>query len=200
MALPWYFGILRSVAPVLTLALYVLVGWLAYRHFTGRLGQAGRLLLYALGAAALLSVPYTIALRNIGTPEQVWVTFGLIAAAAALLLVAREVLRAFPFAYPAPLSFVLTSPLRRLVLPSEAVLSHLGLGPGMTVVEVGPGPGYFTFELAARVQPGGSVVCVDIQPAMLARIHAGAQRAGVDNVEARLGRPRNCRWNRCRRT
>jgi precorrin-6B methylase 2 len=188
MGLPWLYWTLRTVAPVLTLAFYLLVGWLAYRHFTGRLGQTGTMLLYVLGAAALLGVPWTIALRNLYTPEQAWTTLGLLVGGAALLLVVREFLRLFPFAFPVPLAFVLTGPLRRLVLPAEPVLSQLGLGPGLTVVEVGPGPGFFTFDLAARVQPGGRVVCVDVQPGMLARIQARAEQTGVDNIETRLGR------------
>ncbi|HYL13368.1 MAG TPA: methyltransferase domain-containing protein [Terriglobales bacterium] len=35
---------------------------------------------------------------------------------------------------------------------------------GMTVLEPGPGMGFFTLELARRVGPNGRVLAVDIQP------------------------------------
>src|ERR1022692_3696772 len=41
---------------------------------------------------------------------------------------------------------------------------------GMTVLEPGPGMGFFTLELARRVGASGRVVAVDIQPRMLDRL------------------------------
>lgn len=50
----------------------------------------------------------------------------------------------------------------------------------MTVLEPGPGMGFFTLELARRVGPGGRVVAVDLQPQMLAGLRRRAARAGLD--------------------
>jgi ubiquinone/menaquinone biosynthesis C-methylase UbiE len=65
------------------------------------------------------------------------------------------------------------------------------LGPfvraGMTVLEPGPGMGFFTLELARLVGPEGRVVAVDVQPKMIAGLRRRAQRAGLsDRIEARL--------------
>jgi tRNA A58 N-methylase Trm61 len=38
---------------------------------------------------------------------------------------------------------------------------------GMTVLEPGPGMGFFTTELARMVGPQGRVVAIDVQPRML---------------------------------
>jgi SAM-dependent methyltransferase len=61
---------------------------------------------------------------------------------------------------------------------------------GMTVLEPGPGMGFFTLEIARRVGPRGRVVAVDIQPRMLSTLRRRAARAGVaDRIEARAARP-----------
>jgi ubiquinone/menaquinone biosynthesis C-methylase UbiE len=57
----------------------------------------------------------------------------------------------------------------------------------MTVLEPGPGMGFFTLELARRVGPSGRVVAVDLQPRMLAALRRRAERAGLeDRIETRL--------------
>lgn len=58
---------------------------------------------------------------------------------------------------------------------------------GMTVLEPGPGMGFFTLEIARRVAPSGRVIAVDIQPEMLERLKRRAEAAGVlAQVDARL--------------
>jgi ubiquinone/menaquinone biosynthesis C-methylase UbiE len=60
----------------------------------------------------------------------------------------------------------------------------------MTVLEPGPGMGFFTLELARRVGDGGRVVAVDIQPRMLSALERRAAKAGLRNrVQTRLARP-----------
>ncbi len=80
---------------------------------------------------------------------------------------------------------LLASPLRRLLQDPAAILAP-HVRPGMTVLEPGPGMGFFTLELARRVGPGGRVVAVDVQPRMLAGLARRARRAGLDGrIEAR---------------
>ena len=58
---------------------------------------------------------------------------------------------------------------------------------GMTVVEPGPGMGFFTLELARLVGPEGRVIAVDVQPQMIAGLRRQAERAGlIDRIETRL--------------
>ncbi|MDR3748853.1 MAG: class I SAM-dependent methyltransferase [Acidobacteriota bacterium] len=57
----------------------------------------------------------------------------------------------------------------------------------MTVLEPGPGMGYFTLELARLVGASGRVVAVDVQPKMIARLQRRAAKAGLDGrLEVRV--------------
>lgn len=57
----------------------------------------------------------------------------------------------------------------------------------MTVLEPGPGMGYFTVELARLVGSSGRVICVDVQPKMIERLKRRLARAGLqERVEARV--------------
>ena len=57
----------------------------------------------------------------------------------------------------------------------------------MTVLEPGPGMGFFTIPLARLVGPSGRVVAVDLQPKMIVRLKRRAAKAGVlDRIDARL--------------
>jgi ubiquinone/menaquinone biosynthesis C-methylase UbiE len=63
---------------------------------------------------------------------------------------------------------MLLAPLRFRFIPPRPIVERFGLAAGQTVLEVGPGPGYFTPEVATVVGAGGRIVCVDLQPGMLA--------------------------------
>jgi SAM-dependent methyltransferase len=83
------------------------------------------------------------------------------------------------------LGYFLVGPLRRLWLdPVQVVQPYVT--SGMTVLEPGPGMGFFTLELARLVGPDGRVIAVDIQPKMLAALRRRAERAGLlERIETR---------------
>ncbi len=57
----------------------------------------------------------------------------------------------------------------------------------MTVLEPGPGMGFFTIELTRLVGPSGRVAAVDLQPRMLASLKRRVARRGLaDVLDARL--------------
>ncbi len=57
----------------------------------------------------------------------------------------------------------------------------------MTVLDIGPGMGFFSLPMARMVGPAGKVVCVDLQAGMLDRLKNRAAKAGLaDRVETRL--------------
>ena len=87
------------------------------------------------------------------------------------------------------LGYLLASPLRRLTQnPAEIAAPYVR--EGMTVLEPGPGMGFFTLELARRVGPSGRVVAVDIQTKMLAVLGRRARKAGLaDRIDIRLAQP-----------
>ncbi len=84
------------------------------------------------------------------------------------------------------LGYLLASPLRRLMTNPEQLLSSY-VRAGMTVLEPGPGMGFFTLPLAQLVGPSGRVIAVDIQPKMVTSLERRAAKAGVrGRVETRL--------------
>lgn len=61
------------------------------------------------------------------------------------------------------------------------------LRPGETVLDLGSGGGFDCFLAAQAVGEGGRVIGVDMTPEMVARSREAAAKAGVSNVEFRLG-------------
>jgi len=65
---------------------------------------------------------------------------------------------------------------------AAVIVEHLGLQPGMTVLDAGCGPGRLTIPLARQVGEYGEVVAVDIQTGMLDRVRAKVETVSIDNV------------------
>ena len=73
----------------------------------------------------------------------------------------------------------------RVLWPDPSgVVAALQVEPGMSVVDLGCGDGYFTAAIARRVDPG-RVFGVDLDPAMLMRARAACD--GLTNCEWLLG-------------
>ena len=83
--------------------------------------------------------------------------------------------------------YFLASPLRRLVHDPATILRPF-VSEGMTVVEPGPGMGFFTMDLARLVGRPGRVVAIDVQPKMLVELKRRAGKAGLlDRIDIRQG-------------
>jgi ubiquinone/menaquinone biosynthesis C-methylase UbiE len=63
----------------------------------------------------------------------------------------------------------------------------LGPSPGERVLEIGPGTGYYTLDLAQWVGPDGMVEIFDIQQEMLDHTLRRAVQSGLANVAAKRG-------------
>jgi len=76
------------------------------------------------------------------------------------------------------IGYLLASPVRKLVQdPKDILAPHVS--EGMTVLEPGPGMGFFTVELARRVGAQGRVIAVDLQPKMLEVLRRRVAKAGL---------------------
>jgi SAM-dependent methyltransferase len=68
------------------------------------------------------------------------------------------------------------------------LVRHLGVHPGMTVVDVGCGTGVYTRILASRLHDEGRAIGVDVHPAVVEHAHAMTQAEGWGNtVEYMVG-------------
>jgi ubiquinone/menaquinone biosynthesis C-methylase UbiE len=87
---------------------------------------------------------------------------------------------------PVWVGYLLASPIRRWFHdPGKILGPHVRLG--VIALDVGPGLGFFSIPLARMVGPGGRVICVDVQQAMLDRLDKRARARGVsDRIELRL--------------
>ena len=81
--------------------------------------------------------------------------------------------------------YLLVNPLRRLAQDPRKILAPF-VRPGHHVLEIGPGMGFFTLDLARLAGPAGRIVAIDLQPRMLDRLRRRAEKAGLrDRIETR---------------
>gem|GEM_PF-284771 len=81
---------------------------------------------------------------------------------------------------PRWLCFTFDNRIRRLLQDPDRIMNSF-IQPGDTVVDVGPGIGFFTIPMARLVGDGGRVIAVDIQEKMLKALLERAHKAGVSN-------------------
>ena len=88
------------------------------------------------------------------------------------------------------LALILENPVRRFCFRPEKLLDKVGIAAGMRVLELGPGPGFFTIEAAQRLsnsESPGMLFCLDIEPVMIARAKNKVTRYDLENVALMLG-------------
>ncbi len=78
------------------------------------------------------------------------------------------------------MAWFLDLPGRGLIMSAETVAGRLPLRPAAAVLEIGPGSGYYSVEVAKRI-PEGSLTLLDIQPEMLSRCAEKLAAAGLSN-------------------
>jgi len=59
--------------------------------------------------------------------------------------------------------------------------------PGERLLEIGPGTGYYTLEMAGWVAPDGTVEIFDLQQEFLDHVMARAARRGIENIAPTQG-------------
>lgn len=74
-----------------------------------------------------------------------------------------------------------------LAQATAALLDSAHIRQGMRVLDMAAGAGDQTLDIAQRVGPGGSVLATDISAGILQFAQENAQRAGLGNVQTRVG-------------
>jgi ubiquinone/menaquinone biosynthesis C-methylase UbiE len=90
-----------------------------------------------------------------------------------MVLIGARILRRFVH-FPAPffVGYFLDSDLRRRMQPPDDLLKRSGVGPNMSVLEIGCGSGGYTTFAARQVGDQGRLYALDIQPRMLGQLRA----------------------------
>jgi ubiquinone/menaquinone biosynthesis C-methylase UbiE len=104
----------------------------------------------------------------------------LLAAAGLATLAAALWWRKNPSACPYGQRFWVEAP--HPVVTPERLHSVLGPQPGERVLEIGPGTGYYTLDIAEWMGPDGRVEIFDLQQEFLDHVGRRAAAAGLENV------------------
>jgi SAM-dependent methyltransferase len=85
------------------------------------------------------------------------------------------------------IGYLLASPVRRWLGQDPVKILSPYVREGMTVLEPGPGMGFFTLPLARLVGHSGRVIAVDLQPKMIESLKRRAAKANLlDRIDARV--------------
>jgi ubiquinone/menaquinone biosynthesis C-methylase UbiE len=106
------------------------------------------------------------------------------AAAAAAITGAALWWRRHPSACPYGQRFWIEAP--HPLITRERLREALAPQPGETLLEIGPGTGYYSLPVARWVSPG-TLHVLDVQQEMLAHTSRSARADGIENIEPRLG-------------
>ena len=87
--------------------------------------------------------------------------------------------------FPYKFAFTLLIPLRNIFLSPKKLIERLELKEDFIVLEIGPGPGYFSIKVAQRLTEG-KLVLADIQQEMLDYAKKRIEKRGLKNVEYKL--------------
>jgi 2-polyprenyl-3-methyl-5-hydroxy-6-metoxy-1,4-benzoquinol methylase len=72
---------------------------------------------------------------------------------------------------------LLASPIRKMIQDPDKILTPY-VEPGMWILEIGPGMGFFSLPLARLVGDKGRVVCIDLQEKMIQGLMKRAWKSG----------------------
>ena len=98
----------------------------------------------------------------------------------------RQTRRSGRYRYPHRAAYFGNHPLRRLTGHDTFAVKQLGLTGFERVLEIGPGPGYFSVEIARNL-PRGRLDLLDIELDMLDRSRSALDRAQCYNVSFHMG-------------
>ena len=104
---------------------------------------------------------------------------GIVAASAVVVWLAERRKREV---FPSSQAQMLLNPLRQRLMPVARTLERFGLAPGQTVLELGPGPGYYSVEASRILGPTGRLLCLDLQRGMLDILGARLAESGAINA------------------
>ena len=83
--------------------------------------------------------------------------------------------------FPHQATFILNNPVRKALMKPARIIDKVGLTGSEHVLEIGPGPGFFSVEIARRLTYG-RLDLFDIQPEMLEKARRQLERAGFRDV------------------
>jgi len=112
----------------------------------------------------------------------------IVAGAIALAVIGlRVVSRYHSTPCPAWLVPLLENPYMNALAGSQVLLERADIRAGMSVLDVGCGPGRVSIPTAVVLGPSGRLVALDVQAAMIGKLEERVAALAIDNVETILG-------------
>lgn len=87
--------------------------------------------------------------------------------------------------FPYQWAFTLLLPIRNLIFSPQQLVKRIGLKEDYTVLELGPGPGYFSIPVARKLK-NGKLHLADIQQEMLDYAKKRCDKRKLTNIEYHL--------------
>ena len=101
------------------------------------------------------------------------------------MTVVRLIRHFYQFPIPSFFTPLIDNPIRRRIQPPKLIAEWMTLGQGMSILEIGPGRGTFTFEVAKKVGDVGRVYAIDIQESVVTALSEIVAKKGVENITIR---------------
>jgi ubiquinone/menaquinone biosynthesis C-methylase UbiE len=114
-----------------------------------------------------------------------WFLIVLIAYFIFAMTVVRLIRHFYQFPIPSFFTPLIDNPIRRRIQPPKMIAEWMGVGQGMSILEIGPGRGTFTFEVANKVGAEGHVYAIDIQEPVATALGERVEKMGADNISVR---------------
>lgn len=114
-----------------------------------------------------------------------WILLFLAAYFIFVMTVVRLIRHFYQFPIPSIFAPLIDNPVRRKIQSPAVIARWMGVKEGMSILEIGPGSGTFTFEVAEHVGDDGHVYAIDIQESIVTALGGKAEKLGVDNVSVR---------------
>jgi ubiquinone/menaquinone biosynthesis C-methylase UbiE len=114
-----------------------------------------------------------------------WILIFLVAYLILVMTVVRLIRHFYQFPIPSFFAPLIDNPVRRKIQSPAVIAQWMGVKEGMKILEIGPGSGTFTFEIAKHVGDDGCVYAIDIQESIVTALGEKVEKLGVDNVSVR---------------
>lgn len=112
-----------------------------------------------------------------------WILLFLVACLTFVMTVVRLIRHFYQFPIPSFFTRLIDNPVRRKIQSPEVITEWMGVSDGMVILEIGPGSGTFTFEVAEQVGDDGRIYAIDIQESIVKALGEKVEEMRIDNVD-----------------
>lgn len=114
-----------------------------------------------------------------------WVLIALLIYILFVEVVLRIVRKFYQFPIPPYVARLIDNPIRSHIQPPDKIAEWMSVGESMSILEIGPGPGTFSFAVARRVGEAGHVYAIDIQESIVCALRKKVEQRGISNISVR---------------